>query len=208
MPARIGSIGFHAVAALVVVATAGCTSSTREPADTGSADSPTEPVGGIAMTIDVKSLAFGHGQPIPKKHTGDGDDISPELSWSNVPEGTQELALICDDPDAPRPEPWVHWIIYRIPAHGTGLPEGIATQANLSSPAGARQGSNSWDSGQTIGYRGPAPPSGHGVHHYHFKLYALDTPLDLPSGADKQSLLKAMEGHILGRGELVGTYQR
>jgi Raf kinase inhibitor-like YbhB/YbcL family protein len=160
------------------------------------------------MTISVESPAFGHGQPIPQKYTGDGEDVSPQLRWSPVPEGTRQLALICDDPDAPTPQPWVHWVIYGIPAEVTTLPESLPGQSTLDAPAGARQGANSWSSGQTIGYRGPAPPRGHGVHHYHFKLYALDAPLDLPPGADKPTLLKAMEGHVLGQGELVGTYQR
>jgi len=118
------------------------------------------------------------------------------------------LALICDDPDAPTPEAWVHWVIYKIPPDTTELPEGVAKTAQLSQPPGAVQGKNSWPSGQTIGYRGPMPPPGHGVHRYYFRLYALDTPLDVPPGATKAELLQAMEGHILAQGELMGTYQR
>jgi len=155
--------------------------------------------------IMVQSQAFSQNQPIPKKHTGEGEDISPPLSWSGLPQGTQEIALITDDPDAPVAEPWVHWLIYKIPPQTQGLSEGIETTEKVSDPAGALQGENT---GGTIGYHGPMPPRGHGVHHYHFKVYALDTALNLKSGIDKKALLKAMAGHILAEGELVGTYQR
>jgi Raf kinase inhibitor-like YbhB/YbcL family protein len=160
------------------------------------------------MSITVESEAFKSGAAIPKKFTEDGDNRSPRLRWQNVPEGTKELALICDDPDAPTSGPWVHWLLYKIPADVSDLPEGLPTDAELKSPAGARQGLNSWKSGQTLGYRGPAPPKGHGVHHYHFRVYALDAPLSLASKADKKQLLAAMKGHVLAEGELVGTYQR
>ena len=157
------------------------------------------------MTLTIQSSAFAQGQPIPRRYSGQGEDISPPLSWSGIGEGAKELAMIVDDPDAPTAQPWVHWVIYKIPPDAAGLAEGIAADAQLTSPAGALQGRNT--SGD-IGYHGPMPPPGHGVHHYHFKLYALDTQLDLKAGADKQALLSAMEGHILVRGELVGTYQR
>jgi len=155
----------------------------------------------------IKSKAFSDGQEIPKPYTGDGRDVSPPLTWSDLPPGTKELALICDDPDAPTPQPWVHWVIYKIPADAMGLAEGIPQQEKLAQPAGALQGKNSWSSGN-IGYRGPAPPKGHGVHHYHFKLYALDAPLNVQPGPDKEKLIKAMQGHILAQTELVGTYKR
>ena len=122
-----------------------------------------------------------------------------------MPDEARELALICDDPDAPTPQPWVHWLIYKITADTTGLPEQVPPAAKLDAPVGALQGLNSW---QTIGYRGPAPPPGHGTHHYHFKLYALDATLDLAEALDKPALLKAMAGHVLAEGELVGTYER
>ncbi len=160
------------------------------------------------MKMKLTSPAFEPGQPIPKRYTGEGADVSPPLEWSNVPEGTQEFALICDDPDAPTPEPWVHWVIYKIPADVTKLPEGIAKTPKLSVPPGALQGKNSWPSGQTIGYRGPMPPPGHGRHRYYFRLYALDKKLDLQPGLTKKQLLEAMKGHILGEGELMGTYER
>lgn len=157
------------------------------------------------MKITINSPAFSHNEPIPRQHTGDGADVSPALAWSGVPDGAQELALIMDDPDAPRPEPWVHWVIYKLPPTLTGLPEGIPTTPTLDEPAGAVQGNNTWP---TIGYRGPLPPPGHGVHHYHFKLYALDAALDAQPELDKDRLLAKMQGHILAEGELIGTYQR
>ena len=160
------------------------------------------------MSLTVTSEAFKAGAPIPKKYTEDGEDVSPPLSWQNAPAGTKELALICDDPDAPVAEPWVHWVIYKIPASVTKLPEGVPADAELKSPAGARQGVNTWQSGRTVGYRGPAPPKGHGTHHYHFRVYALDAPLSLHAKATKKELLAAMKGHILAEGELIGTYER
>ena len=157
------------------------------------------------MSITVSSPAFSHNEPIPQKHTGDGEDVSPLLAWSGVPDGTREIALIMDDPDAPTPEPWVHWVIYKIPPTATQLREAVAETEMLANPDGAVQGKNSW---ATIGYRGPAPPPAHGVHHYHFKLYALDEALDLRPGLEKKQLLSRMDGHIIGQGELIGTYQR
>ena len=157
------------------------------------------------MSINVASAAFADRQPIPRKYTGDGPNVSPPLSWSNLPRETKELALVVDDPDAPRAEPWVHWVIYKLPAAMGSLPEHVPHDAKLASPAGALQGKNTWGS---MGYRGPEPPKGHGTHHYHFKLYALDEPLHVQSGLDKTALLKAMAGHVLAEGELVGTYER
>ncbi|HOM18404.1 MAG TPA: YbhB/YbcL family Raf kinase inhibitor-like protein [Thermoguttaceae bacterium] len=160
------------------------------------------------MAMQLSSSAFVPGGAIPRRYTGEGEDISPPLQWTAVPAGTQELALICDDPDAPTPEPLVHWVLYKIPPQITALPEGLPKTSQLSQPPGAMQGKNSWASGQTIGYRGPMPPPGHGVHHYHFTLYALDSPLNIQPGETKKNLLKKMEGHILATAELIGTYQR
>lgn len=160
------------------------------------------------MSLILQSTAIADGQPIAKKYTADGQDVSPPLSWDAGPSPTKEFALICDDPDAPTPQPWVHWIIFKIPPDATSLPEGLPNEGILQEPAGAVQGKNSFTSGATIGYRGPAPPKGHGPHHYHFKLYALDTKLDLQAGATKQELVAAMGGHIVAEGELVGTYER
>lgn len=156
------------------------------------------------MALTIQSTAFANHEPIPTRCTADGEDISPALTWSGLPEGTKELALICDDPDAPTPEPWVHWVLYKIRSTTPGLPENIAASETLWDLSGAVQGTNSWG---RSGYGGPAPPAGL-IHHYHFKLYALDKALNLSPGLDKQHLLSAMEGHILAQGELVGTYQR
>ena len=161
--------------------------------------------GDLPMTIKIESQAFVHNGPIPKKYTGDGEDVSVPLKWSNLPKDTKELALICDDPDAPTVQPWVHWVIYKIPPQTSELKENIPKKPELTEPPGAFQGKNSWGK---VGYNGPAPPRGHGVHHYHFKIYALDSILNIKPGVDKQTLLKAMEGHILAMGEIIGTYER
>ncbi len=147
--------------------------------------------------LTLKSRAFESGQPIPAKYTGEGQNTSPPLAWSEPPAGTEEFALICDDPDAPRDEPWVHWVLYKIPGDRRELAEG--------DKAGAVEGQTSWE---TVGYGGPMPPPGHGTHHYHFKLYALDQPLELGPGTTKEGVLEAMDGHILEQAELVGTYER
>lgn len=157
------------------------------------------------MKFRIESAAFKANQPVPRRHTGDGEDVSPPLSWHDAPAGVKEFALIMDDPDAPRPQPWVHWVIYKLAPTTTSLPEGVPATERLKAPAGAHHGKNSWN---TVGYRGPAPPPGHGVHHYHFKLYALDAPLDAPPGLEKDALLAKMKGHVLAEAELVGTYQR
>jgi Raf kinase inhibitor-like YbhB/YbcL family protein len=158
------------------------------------------------MSIKLNSSAFVNGAAIPKRFTEDGDDVSPPLNWEFLPPATKEIALVCDDPDAPSKDPWVHWVIYKLPADLRQLPEGVPAEAQLASPKGALQGLNSWPSGKIVGYRGPAPPGG--THHYHFRLYALDAPIALQAKATKAALLKAMTGHVLAAGELVGTYTR
>ena len=152
------------------------------------------------MDIKITSSAFEDGGLIPAKYTCDGADVSPPLQWNKVPEGTKSIALICDDPDAPMGT-WVHWVIFGLPADIRELAEDVPPDKTL--PNGARQGTS--DFGR-IGYGGPCPPSG--THRYFFKIYALDRELDLPAGARKRDLLKAVEGHILGQGELVGKYKR
>lgn len=164
--------------------------------------------GAPKMTIELTSSAFKNGGTIPKKFTGDGSDVSPPLAWSNVPPGTRAWALVCDDPDAPTAQPWVHWVIYNIPHDADALAENVPPLARLEKPSGALQGRNSWPSGRTIGYRGPAPPPGSGTHHYRFHLYALDAKLPLEPKLDKAALLRAIQAHVLGEGELVGTYRR
>jgi len=194
------------IALLLLFGPAGCDSQPSGPQGKQQPPPPKdqEPEGVPTMTITIRSAAFAAGQPISKRHTDDGEDVSPALSWAGVPDNAKELALIMDDPDAPTPEPWVHWVIYKLPAATTGLAEGIATSAQLSEPAGALQGENSWG---TLGYRGPAPPGGL-AHHYHFKVYALDVALDVAAGLDKKQLLDEMHGHVIAEGELVGTYER
>jgi Raf kinase inhibitor-like YbhB/YbcL family protein len=157
------------------------------------------------MSLIVSSTAIASGKPIPRRHSGDGEDLSPPLSWSGVPSSAMELALIVDDPDAPTPQPWVHWVIYKIPVGTEGLAEGVPPVGRPGYPSTAVQGKNSWGS---FGYRGPAPPKGHGVHRYFFKLYALDKELDRVEGLDKPGLLNAIHGHIVAEGELMGTFER
>jgi len=153
------------------------------------------------MSILLTSSAFAEGSSIPSKYTCDGDDVSPPLKWSGVPQGAKSLALICDDPDAPAGI-WVHWVMYNIPAAITELPEGVpASDAVLGS---ARQGVNDF---RRIGYGGPCPPRG-SPHRYYFKLYALDTELALKPKAAKKDVVNAMQGHILAEGQLMGTYKR
>ena len=153
-----------------------------------------------AFALVLTSSAFGEGQPIPPLYTCEGKDISPPLAWTAPPPGTQSLALIADDPDAPA-KVWTHWVIYNLPASNRQLKEGFPPGAEAEGEI--RQGIN--DSGDT-GYGGPCPPSG--VHRYFFKLYALDAVLSLKPGATKKQLESAMEGHILGQGQLMGTYRR
>ena len=162
----------------------------------------------IIMSMTIQSSAFSDGQSIPRRHTGEGRDVSPALNWDGVPQIAKELVLICDDPDAPTAEPWVHWLIYNLPADSRSLPEHIPREDQVTDPILATQGCNSWPPGENLGYLGPMPPKGHGVHHYHFKLYALDACLNLLPGITKASLLKAMDGHILDKASLVGTYER
>ena len=159
------------------------------------------------MSIEVTSTAFKEGQLIPKKYTGEGADVSPPISWKGLPEGTREVVLICDDPDAPTKEPWVHWVIYRIPATVNGLSEGIPRNARLKQPVGMLQGKNSWPK-EAVGYRGPMPPPGDGPHRYFFHVYALRVHLVVESGLDKKTLWTDMKDHILGEGRLMGTCER
>lgn len=152
------------------------------------------------MALEITSSAFSEGQMIPTRHTCDGPDVSPDLAWSGVPEKTQSLALICDDPDAPVGT-WVHWVVFNLPAGADGLPAEIPPDAILEN--GARHGINDF---RKLGYGGPCPPGG--THRYFFKLYALDTALELESGITKARLLEAMEGHILAEAQLMGKYKR
>lgn len=155
---------------------------------------------GTGMNLKLTSSAFQEGAMIPSKYTCDGDNVSPPLEWSGVPDTAKSLALICDDPDAPVGI-WVHWVYYNIPARTRMLKEGIQRARILED--GSMQGVN--DSRKT-GYDGPCPPGG--THRYYFKLYALDSSIKLGPDAVKADLVKAMNGHILAEGQLMGRYQR
>lgn len=155
---------------------------------------------GTSMSFELTSTAFTQGKPIPAKYTCDGQNISPPLQWHMPPQNARSFALIMDDPDAPGGT-WVHWVLYNLPATAHALAEGFPAQASLAD--GSRNGTNSWP---RLGYGGPCPPGG--THHYFFKLYALDRMIELAPGAAKEQLLSAMQGHILGQAELMGTYSR
>jgi Raf kinase inhibitor-like YbhB/YbcL family protein len=156
------------------------------------------------MTLKLSSAAFEDGGPMAAKYTCEGQDFAPPLKWSGVPEGTRSLALIMDDPDAPDPKAprmtYVHWVLYNLPPDSGGLPEGVTSKTL---PAGTLEGLNDW---KRTGYGGPCPPIGR--HRYFHKLYALDVVLKDLKQPTKAQLLKAMEGHVLARAEIVGTYKK
>jgi len=151
-------------------------------------------------TLRVLSSAFKEGGMIPQRYACDGEDISPPLSWEAVPEGTRSIALIVDDPDAPRGT-FVHWVLYDLPANLRELPEKLPREKTL--PGGGTQGTNSFGK---IGYGGPCPPSG--THRYFFKVYALNAQTNLAPGKSKEDLLETMEGHILAQGQIMGRYKK
>jgi Raf kinase inhibitor-like YbhB/YbcL family protein len=152
----------------------------------------------------LTSSSFSAQGEIPSRHTCEGQDLSPALSWSGLPPGTKSLALVVDDPDAPDPRApqttWVHWVIYNVPPEAGGLPEGVKATGL---PSGTREGRNDWGS---TGYRGPCPPAGR--HRYFHKLYALDAVLGDLGTPTKAGLEQAMRGHVLAQTELIGTYQK
>ncbi|MBN2036110.1 MAG: YbhB/YbcL family Raf kinase inhibitor-like protein [Chitinispirillaceae bacterium] len=157
---------------------------------------------GAAMpSILLESPAFGHKQSIPQRYTCDGEDVSPPLAWKNVPPEAKSIVLISDDPDAPAGD-WVHWVVYDLSPEVDTLPEHIMATDTILAGKG-KQGRNDF---RRIGYGGPCPPSG--THRYFFKIYALDTMLNLPAGKTKKEIEQAMKGHVLAQGELIGTYQR
>ncbi len=156
--------------------------------------------------LTVTSPTLTAGQPIPKQHSADGENTSPAFAWTGAPATTKSFALICDDPDVPMPQPFVHWVIYNIPGAAKGLPANIPIDPAAAMPAeiaGATQGPSGF---RRPIYRGPAPPPGK-VHNYHFTVFALDVA-GLPAGLTKAQLVEAMAGHIVGQGELVATYER
>lgn len=153
------------------------------------------------MSLTISSSSFPNGADIPKQFTCDGADVSPQLSWNDPPAGTKIFALLLDDPDAPVGN-WNHWAAWNLPATVRSLPEGVAKTAHL--PDGTEQGMNDF---RKPGYNGPCPPPGK-PHRYYFKLFALDTKLDLKAGAGKHDLERAMKGHILAQAEWMGRYKR
>jgi len=158
-------------------------------------------VEGKKTEMKVTSRAFQDGGMIPKEYTCDGANLSPQLAWADVPEKTKTIAFIAEDPDAPG-KTWIHWVAFNIPASARELPDNVPAQENIS--GGGKQGKNDF---KNVGYGGPCPPSG-SAHRYYFNLYALDAELNLDSSATKDQLLKAMDGHVLGEGQLMGKYQK
>ena len=160
--------------------------------------------------IVVSSATIKEGEPVPRQHTPDGPNDSPALTWSGVPPTAKEIVVVCEDPDAGNPPPFVHWVVYKIPATAKGLPEAMPLDPTAALPAdlaGTIQGTNGF---RRAIYRGPAPPPGK-VHHYHFVVSALDTQVATRPGQvplTRAELLDAMKGHIVGQGELVATYER
>ena len=156
------------------------------------------------MALTLTSSAFSHNDDIPTRYTCEGDDISPALSWMDVPADAKSLVLIVDDPDAPDPAApkmtWVHWVLYNVPASASGLPEAVAAQ---DLPAATQEGLNDW---KRTGYGGPCPPIGR--HRYFHKLYALDVTLPDMGRPTKADLEQAIQGHVLAQAELIGTYQK
>ena len=155
----------------------------------------------VKSKLVLTSRSFQSDGSIPRKYTCDGEDISPDLSWEGAPDGTETCTLIVDDPDAPG-RTFTHWVVYNIPGTVTGFEEGMSAFEILKT--GASQGKN--DFGQA-GYGGPCPPPGK-AHHYHFRLYAIDDILDIPSGLSRNAVLSAMKGHVLDETEIVGLYKR
>jgi len=157
---------------------------------------------GFALSeLKLSSTAFQQGESIPAKHTGEAEDVSPQLSWSNVPEGTRSFAVICHDPDAPLISPtggygYVHWVLYNIPASVTSLVESSKEFTEGMTDSG------------TAGYGGPMPPNGHGLHNYYFWILALNDELNLEAGLTMQALLARVEPNVIGMNRLLGTYQR
>lgn len=155
-------------------------------------------------SVTVESPAFSNGAEIPDDNSDYGDGRSPELRWSGVPSGTRALALVAEDPDAPQQTPFTHWLLYNLPADVRQLPASIPQESKLPRFDGALQGRSS---AGTIGYFGPHPPEDDPAHHYHFELFCLDAPLDVGPGANRDQIAKAMAGHVLAKGELVGVYE-
>jgi hypothetical protein len=153
----------------------------------------------------IISPEFQRLETIPIRYSAQGANISPPLRWSGAPRETVELALICEDPDAPAPKPFVHWILYGIPATVSALPAGIPNQEEFELPILGRQGKNSL---MQIGYTGPNPPFWHGAHHYVFRLFALNKPIELWPGAGRDDFYKAIENSMIAEARIVGLFEK
>lgn len=159
-------------------------------------------------TIVISSSAFEHHGTVPEHYSAYGDNHSIDLAWSNLPAGTVELALVADDPIAPMPQPFVHWVAYNIPANAGGLPGNLTKDAVVMGAEGLDGMINGLNGLGRSGYFGPRPPADGKLHAYHFRLYALDAALSLAEGLNKAELLEAIDGHVLGTGMLMGHYQK
>jgi Raf kinase inhibitor-like YbhB/YbcL family protein len=167
----------------------------------GSGGAREQGAAGIGPALRIESSAFQNEALIPQEYTCDGKDTSPPLAWAAPPAGTQSLVLIVDDPDAPIGT-WVHWVLFNLPAATGSLPAGVPADRTITN--GGVHGANSW---KQLGYGGPCPPKG-STHHYVFKLYALDTSLDLQAGASQADVENAIKDHVMAQGQLVGSYSR
>jgi Raf kinase inhibitor-like YbhB/YbcL family protein len=160
-----------------------------------------------SATLSVSSTAFGPGGVIPNIYSSYDQNASPPVRWTAGPQGTRSYAILLEDPDAKTtPLPVVHWVVWNIPANVTALREGLESMDRLEDPMGLRQGVNT--AAGSVGYKGPHPPEGDPAHHYHLEVFALDQRLNLPAGASREDLVKAMRGHVLARGELIGLFKR
>ena len=196
-----GSHGGPPLQILLLILSLSCLCSCQQKVSQNNANTTAAPSPEASVEkINLTSSAFVEGGAIPAQYTCDGANISPPLAWSNLPSNTKAIALVVDDPDAPL-KTWVHWVVYDLPPTTTQLPENVKGGDTL--PGGGKQGTNDF---RKVNYGGPCPPSG--THRYYFKLYALDTETSLKVGANQDDLLNAMDGHILARGELMGTYKR
>ena len=192
--------GLAAIAAMTFLLSApGCERAEKPAGPQGQQEQPKA----SETAMNITSKAFADGQPMPRQYTGFGRDISPPLAWSNLPEGTKELALIVNDPDSSGPRPWVHWVIYNMPPTPAELPEGLSARGIKGEARGMTEGVNSWGN---VGYQGPTPPSG--THRYRFRLIALDAKMELAPGLTDEALLRAVADHIVGEATLTGTCKK
>jgi Raf kinase inhibitor-like YbhB/YbcL family protein len=176
-----------------------CAVACTQPAVTTQSPPTTQTPSGTTAAIKLTSFAFADSQPVPRQYTCNGINISPPLEWTGIPKSAKTIAIVADDPDAPGGT-WVHWVIYNLPADTIGMVENLPTTEDLK--GGGFQGTNDFEK---IGYGGPCPPSG--THRYFFKIYSLDTELPLKAGATKVEVEKAMAGHVVAQGQLMGTYR-